>query len=101
MMLTKFRLGTFLVRCVAIAAIFVWVPRIAAACAVCMAGREDENRIAFELMTAFMTIMPFLLIAGVFWWLRGRLRDLEARHEEARKTGASANSRMPKLARTE
>ena len=74
---------------VAIAMLIIWTPRIGAACAVCMTGREDANRVAFELMTAFMTITPFLLIGGVIWWLpvvailvaiRNRLRVASAAH---------------------
>jgi hypothetical protein len=60
------------------------VPGIGAACSVCMTGRDDETRLAFELMTAFMTVMPFILAGGVFYWLRGRMRELEAMHERAR-----------------
>ena len=60
-------------------------PSIAAACAVCMTGKEDDTRIAFELMTLFMTVIPFVLVGGVFWWLRGRLRDVESAHEQARE----------------
>lgn len=75
----------------------VWlllVPRVSSACAVCMTGLEDGTRIAFELMTAFMTVVPFLLAGGVFWWLRGRLKEVEARHDEARVAGVSEPSRL-------
>ena len=61
----------------------------ASACAVCMTGKEDDTRIAFELMTAFMTVIPFVIGGGVFWWLRGRLKEIEAMHERAREGGTS------------
>jgi len=73
----------------AVAALIVWPDR-ALACAVCMTGLEDKTRIAFEWMTGFMTIMPFLLAGGVLWWLRGRLKETESMHERAREK-AEAN----------
>jgi hypothetical protein len=79
----------------------LWFPSVASACAVCMTGREDDTRIAFELMTAFMTVTPFFLIGGVFWWLKGRLRELESRHDEARKLDTLPKSRLPGLARVD
>ena len=66
-------------------------PGISEACAVCMTGREDETRVAFELMTGFMTLTPFILVGGVLWWLRGRLKDLEARHDQAREAAFDAD----------
>ncbi len=65
-------------------------PGIAAACSVCMTGKEDDTRIAFELMTAFMTVVPFVLVGGVFWWLRGRLREVEDAHKRAREESSLA-----------
>ncbi len=61
-----------------------FIPGISAACSVCMTGRDDETRVAFELMTAFMTVMPFVLAGAAFYWLRGHVRELEAMHERAR-----------------
>jgi hypothetical protein len=51
------------------------VPRVAAACAVCMAGYNDETRQAFLASTAFMSLLPLLLIGGLVWWLRRRARS--------------------------
>ena len=73
-------------------------PGISAACSVCMTGREDETRIAFELMTAFMTVIPFVLAGGVFWWLRDRLKEIEAGHERARAASIEDHSRDSRLA---
>ncbi|MFT5441449.1 MAG: ABC-type arginine transport system permease subunit [Myxococcota bacterium] len=67
-------------------------PTLSFACAVCMTGREDDTRIAFELMTGFMTLIPFVLVGGVFYWLRGRLRALEDMHEKARSDAEEAQS---------
>lgn len=69
-----------------------WVallPGLAAACAVCMTGKDDETRAAFGWMTAFMSIIPFVLGGGVLWWLRSRLKEIESMHERAQK-GAQA-----------
>jgi hypothetical protein len=64
-------------RAAAIVGIAVWAPRIASACPVCMAGRDEENRIAFIATTAFLTFFPLLMIGGVVWWLRKRVRQVE------------------------
>ena len=77
-------------------------PRIGWACAVCSAGREDESRLAFLLSTVFLTTLPLLIIGGVIWWLRGRVRQLEAaakpaisRRWESKATSAPAVPRQP------
>ncbi len=73
-----------------VAAVSALLPAAALACAVCMTGKEDDTRIAFELMTAFMTVTPFLLGGGVLWWLRGRLKEIESMHERAREQEEAA-----------
>lgn len=62
----------------------LFAPGISAACSVCMTGREDDTRLVYVLMTGFMTLIPFALAGGVFYWLRGRVREIEANHERAR-----------------
>lgn len=52
-------------------------PQLASACAVCMSGREDDVQFAFLATTAFMSVLPLMLIGGVVWWLRRRLREME------------------------
>lgn len=64
-------------RAAAIVVIAVWAPRLASACPVCTAGRDEENRIAFIATTAFLTFFPLLMIGGVVWWLRKRVRQIE------------------------
>jgi hypothetical protein len=75
----------------------VW-PGVASACAVCFSGRTDETRVAFGLTTAFMTLLPLIVIASVVWWLRRRARALapieaaapiEARRELSAYSGTS------------
>ena len=53
-------------------------PQIAWACAVCTSGREDENRLAFIVTTAFLTFLPLVLVGSIVGWLRARARQLEA-----------------------
>ena len=56
------------------------LPRAAAACSVCMSGREDENRLAFILTTVFLTFLPLTLIGASVLWIRRKSRDHERRH---------------------
>ena len=60
-----------------VAAAVVLSPRVALACSVCSAGRDDETRAAFIATTGFMTLLPLVLIGGLVWWLRRRARELE------------------------
>ena len=80
-----------------ISLVLALLPGVASACAVCFTGKEDDTRIAFGLMTAFMTVMPFVICGGVLWWLRGRLKEIEAMHERAREadTAIAAHARTP------
>lgn len=66
-----------------IVGLLVVAPRLAAACSVCSAGRDEESRIAFIITTAFMSLLPLLLIGGLVFWLRGRFRALEEQHPVA------------------
>ncbi len=59
------------------AVLALWAPRVAHACSVCGAGRDDETRAAFLITTGFLTVLPLLLVGGVVWWLRRRARELE------------------------
>ncbi len=60
-----------------IVGLLVVTPRLAAACSVCNAGRDEQSRIAFIITTAFMSLLPLLLIGGLAFWLWGRFRALE------------------------
>lgn len=59
----------------ALALLFV-LPDVAAACPVCFDAR-DENRQAFLATTAFLSLTPLSLVAGLGLWLRRRSRELE------------------------
>lgn len=53
------------------------LPDVAHACPVCFDAR-DENRQAFLLTTAFLTLLPLGMVAGAGLWLRKRAREVEA-----------------------
>ena len=57
------------------------VPELADACAVCFSASE-ESRGAFVITTIFLSVLPVALIGGFVWWLRARIRELEAERAE-------------------
>ena len=77
----------------AVAVLVVWSPEISQACSVCSAGREDENRLAFILTTAFLTFLPLGMIGGFVWYLRRRHLQLEAEAERSAPVMAAAAGR--------
>ena len=64
------------------ASALILAPGVAAACAVCMSGTQQDTRLAFILMTAFMTFTPLSIVLAVAFWLRHRFRALEASERE-------------------
>jgi hypothetical protein len=67
------------------AAFAVWVglvalaaPRLALACSVCSAGREDEAQTAFLVTTVFLSVLPLTMFAGFGLWIWRRHRKLRA-----------------------
>ena len=68
--------------------LLAFTPELASACAVCSAGRDEENRFAFLIMTIFMSLTPLALIGGLVYWIRRRYLALEA--HEAREAEAVA-----------
>lgn len=50
------------------------VPELARACSVCSGGSE-QSRTAFIVTTAFLSILPPLLVGGFAFWLRARARQ--------------------------
>jgi hypothetical protein len=57
--------------------LLLWNAEVAEACSVCFSGRGEQSREAFRDTTIFLSFLPFLAIAGVAWWLRRRVRQLE------------------------
>ena len=58
-------------------ALLAWTPRASWACAVCTSGTEDSNRLAFILTTALLSFLPLLMVGGIVWWLRRRVRGID------------------------
>ena len=71
--------------------VLVGLPRLAQACSVCSAGREDENRLAFLVTTVFLSSLPLAMIGGTLWWLRRRVLQLE-REQAVAGSGAALRS---------
>lgn len=73
-------------------AVLAWVvilgPRVATACAVCSAGRDEENQLAFLLSTIFMSVLPLIVIGSVVFVLWRRIRRLESDKTAMALTGA-------------
>ena len=63
---------------IAVASVLVWLPEIAEACSVCFSGRGEQSRVAFRDTTIFLSLLPFVAVFGVAFWLRRRVRQLEA-----------------------
>jgi hypothetical protein len=52
------------------------VANSALACPSC-ASPLEENRQAFVDTTIFLTVVPLMLIGGMIWWIRRRIRAME------------------------
>jgi hypothetical protein len=59
----------------------LFAPDLAQACSVCFGG-EEQTRMAFIVTTAFLSILPLALVAGLALWLRSRAKALEARQRD-------------------
>ncbi len=51
------------------------------ACPVCFSS-EDSSRIAYYITTALLTVMPFFLLGGLFFFIRSRVRQMEEESPE-------------------
>lgn len=71
-------------RAALLASFLLLAPRVSVACAVCMSGREEASQWAFIGTTIALSLLPLTLVGGVIWWIRRRLRELEAQEAEAR-----------------
>jgi hypothetical protein len=51
------------------------VPELAAACAVCGAGvDDDQSRFAYLITTGALSVLPLALFGGILLWLRRQHR---------------------------
>ena len=70
----------------------VQMPRVAAACSVCSAGRDEENAAAFLISTIFMSLLPLIAIGSIGYLIFRRIREFEAEKEARRVASAAASS---------
>ena len=75
-----------------VSAVLLHLPSVASACAVCTAGKDEENAFAFLMTTIFMSITPLAAIGTLVWVLWRRIQKLEAQREEAAPTGATVRN---------
>lgn len=61
----------------------VAAPRLALACSVCTAGRDDETQSAFRLTTLFLSVLPLSMFGGFALWIWRRARQRERARIEA------------------
>ena len=80
-----------------VALILVQAPGVARACAVCTAGRDEENAFAFLLTTIFMSIMPLAAIGTLVFVLWRRIQRLEANSSPPEPSVASSASSEPRV----
>jgi len=76
----------------AVVGLLVFLPSVASACAVCTAGRDEENAFAFLMTTIFMSLMPLIAVGTLIFVLWRRIQKLETEREEAAASGAPAQS---------
>jgi hypothetical protein len=77
-------------------------PRIALACSVCSAFRDDASNRAYVLTTIFLSLAPLTMFAGFATWLwlryRQRMRELApARAPVVEPAPAPATTSAPSL----
>ena len=64
----------------AVATLVLVSPKLASACAVCGAGRDEGARQAFLWTTGLLSVLPPLMVGGLVWWLVRRARAPEGSH---------------------
>ena len=58
-------------------AVILATPRMALACAVCTAGRDDESNAAFLVSTIFLSLLPLIALGTFVYVLWRRFQKLE------------------------
>lgn len=65
-------------------------PRLALACSVCTAARDDKAQTAFMLTTIFLSLLPLAMFAGFGAWAWHRYRSQKHAALTARAAAAAA-----------
>jgi cbb3-type cytochrome oxidase subunit 3 len=76
-----------------LASLLVAAPRLAAACAVCSSGRDDDTQQAFLAGTIFLSLLPPTVIGVVAYVLWRRAKRIDA--EDAAGVVRLADHRPP------
>jgi hypothetical protein len=79
--------GLSVVAALLAALLLLVAPEAAQACSVCSAAETDSVREAFLVTTVLLSVLPLLLVGGFAWWLRRRVRELEADPQQSSPTG--------------
>lgn len=53
---------------------FLWLSRVADACPLCFSVKVGNNRIAYQVTTLILMLLPVLLVLGLAWWIRNLLK---------------------------
>lgn len=74
-------------------------PRLALACSVCSAGREDDTNRAFIITTIFLSVTPLAMFAGfgIFLYRRHRQRVRARASTPAREPAVPVAPSLPEL----
>lgn len=71
---------------------------LASACPVCFSAKNEDNRTAFILTTAFLTFLPLTLLGGGVWWLRQRAQQQSRASRRPRRLALPKRSRAASVA---
>ena len=91
---TTGKLGSLMAWCVLL---LTAAPSIARACAVCTAGRDEENAAAFLLSTIGMSLMPLVALGTLVFVLWRRIQKLEAEGRTAESAATPTESRAASI----
>lgn len=69
------------IRAAMLATLLLAAPALAGACPVCNPGLDDPAQFGFLMGTIFLSTLPLALVGSLVFWIRRRLRQIEA--EEA------------------
>lgn len=62
------------------------LPGVARACPVCFVGQNEENRVAYVVSSVGLTLLPFVVVGSLLYWVwrRAQAADAATRVERER-----------------
>ncbi len=69
--------------------VVLFSPAVSRACAVCTAGRDEENAFAFLMTTLFLSVMPLAALGTLIFLLWRRTQKIERERAEASTRGGA------------